>query len=336
MAKQGDYLKARSYNRPMSKILLILATVFALGPLGAARAQDATPVRMVVPYPPGGPTDLIARAVTNAFAEELGRPVVIENRAGASGMIGAAAVSKAAPDGQTLLINPSIHVILPSLVPKMAYDAIRDFTHVGVLVSVPLVLAVTPALPVQNVDELVAYLKRNPGRVNFASSSAGSSSQLGGEQFKLLAGIDMQHVPYKGSAPAITDLMGGRVQLMFDSAPSIMPFVKSGKVRGLAVTSAQRSRAAPELRPMAELGFPTFNHSNWYGVWGPPGMSPELTERLVGVFRRTMQRPALRERLVELGADPVDDIFGTQFEAFARSELARFAKIVKDAQVKLD
>lgn len=306
--------------------------------LGAAQAQspDMTPVRMVVPYPPGGPTDIIARTVTNAFSEDLGRPVVIENRAGASGMIGANTVAKAAPDGNTLLINPSIHVILPSLVPKMSFDAIRDFTHLGVLVSVPLVLAVDPALPVQSVDELVAYIKRNPGKVNFASSSPGSSSQLGGEQFKMMAGVDIQHIPYKGSAPAITDLMGGRVQMMFDSAPSIMPFVKSGKVRGLAVTSAQRTRAAPELRPMAESGFPTFNHSNWYGVWGPPGMAPELADRLIAVFRKTMQRPALRDRLVELGADPVDNLFGAQFEAYAKSELARFAKIVKEANVRID
>lgn len=316
---------------------LLAAALFAFS-LGAVHAQgtDGTPVKMVVPYPPGGPTDIIARAVTNAFAEELGRPVVIENRAGASGMIGANAVSKAAPDGNTLLINPSIHVILPSVVAKMSYDAIRDFTHLGVLVSVPLVLAVDPALPIHSVADLVAYIKRNPGKVNFASSSPGSSSQLGGEQFKLMAGVDIQHIPYKGSSPAITDLMGGRVQMMFDSAPSIMPFVKSGRVRGLAVTSAQRTRAAPELRPMAESGFPTFNHSNWYGVWGPPGMAPEVSDKFITVFRKTMQRPALRDRLVELGSDPVDNIFGAQFEAFAKSELARFAKIVKEANVKID
>lgn len=316
---------------------LLAAALFAFS-LGAVHAQgtDGTPVKMVVPYPPGGPTDIIARAVTNAFAEELGRPVVIENRAGASGMIGANAVSKAAPDGNTLLINPSIHVILPSVVAKMSYDAIRDFTHLGVLVSVPLVLAVDPALPIHSVADLVAYIKRNPGKVNFASSSPGSSSQLGGEQFKLMAGVDIQHIPYKGSSPAITDLMGGRVQMMFDSAPSIMPFVKSGRVRGLAVTSAQRTRAAPELRPMAESGFPTFNHSNWYGVWGPPGMTPEVSDKFITVFRKTMQRPALRDRLVELGSDPVDNIFGAQFEAFAKSELARFAKIVKEANVKID
>lgn len=316
----------------------ILTAALAALCAGTAYAQstDTTPLKMVVPYPPGGPTDIIARTVTTAFAEELGRQVVIENRAGASGMIGAAAVSKAAPDGNTLLINPSIHVILPSLVPKMAFDAVRDFTHIGVLVSVPLILAVNPALPIHSVDELVAYIKRNPGKVNFASSSPGSSSQLGGEQFKLMAGVDIQHIPYKGSAPAITDLMGGRVQMMFDSAPSIMPFVKSGKVRGLAVTSAQRTRAAPDLKPMAESGYPAFNHSNWYGVWGPPGMSAEATERLIAVFRRTMQRQALRDRLVELGADPVDNLFGAQFEAYAKSELARFAKIVKDANVKID
>ena len=322
----------------LSSLCRLLAAALVAFSFGSAHAQgtDGTPVRMVVPYPPGGPTDIIARAVTNAFAEELGRPVVIENRAGASGMIGANAVAKAVPDGNTLLINPSIHVILPSLVAKMSYDAIRDFTHLGVLVSVPLVLAVDPALPIHSVAELVDYIKRNPGKVNFASSSPGSSSQLGGEQFKMMAGVDIQHIPYKGSAPAITDLMGGRVQMMFDSAPSIMPFVKSGRVRGLAVTSAQRTRAAPELRPMAESGFPTFNHSNWYGVWGPPGMAPEIADRFIAVFRKTMQRQALRDRLVELGSDPVDNIFGAQFEAFAKSELARFAKIVKEANVKID
>jgi len=322
-------------NLRLSRIIAAALAALAIG-IAHAQSPDSTPLKMVVPYPPGGPTDIIARAVTNAFAEELGRQVVIENRAGASGMIGAAAVAKSPPDGNTLLINPSIHVILPSLVPKMAYDAVRDFTHIGVLVSVPLILAVNPALPIHSVDELVAYIKRNPGKVNFASSSPGSSSQLGGEQFKLMAGVDIQHIPYKGSAPAITDLMGGRVQMMFDSAPSIMPFVKSGKVRGLAVTSAQRARSAPELKPMAESGFPTFNHSNWYGVWGPKGMTPEATEKLIAVFRKTMQRQALRDRLVELGSDPVDNLFGAQFEAFATSELARFAKIVKEANVKID
>jgi tripartite-type tricarboxylate transporter receptor subunit TctC len=234
----------------------LLATALALMAVSAASAQDfpSKPVRIVVPYPPGGPTDVIVRVIGNRLTESLGQQVVIENKAGASGMIGAELVSKSPPDGYTLLVNPSIHVILPSLVPKMPFDAIKDFTHITLLVSVPLFLVVNNNLPVKNVKDLITYAKANPGKLNFASSSSGSSSQLAGEQFKLLAGVEMQHIPYKGSTPALTDIMGGQVQMMFDSTPSAMPFVKSGKLRALAVTTAKRTGAAPEIPSMAESG----------------------------------------------------------------------------------
>ncbi len=315
----------------------LAATVLALAFPMLAMAQDypSRPVRIVVPYPPGGPTDVIVRVVGNRLSESLGQPVVIENRAGASGMIGAELVAKAQPDGYTLLVNPSIHVILPSLVQKMAYDAIKDFTHITLLVSVPLFLVVNNALPVRNVRDLIAYAKANPGKLNFASSSSGSSSQLAGEQFKLLAGVDMQHVPYKGSTPALTDVMSGQVHMMFDSTPSAMPFVKSGKLRALAVTTAKRTGAAPDIPSMAESGLAGFDHSNWYGVWGPPGMPREVVNKLSAAIATTMQKKDVRDRLVDLGADPVDGVSPAQFEAYAKSELERFAKIVKQAGVKM-
>ena len=321
----------------MQRRISLLAAVFVatFSTLVAGQDYPNRPVRVVVPYPPGGPTDVIVRVVANRLTEALGQPVVVENRAGASGMIGADLVAKAPPDGHTLLVNPSIHVILPSLVPKMAYDAIKDFTHITLLVSVPLFLVVNNSLPVRNVRDLVAYAKANPGKLNFASASSGSSSQLAGEQFKLLAGVDMQHIPYKGSTPALTDVMGGQVHMMFDSTPSAMPFVKSGKLRALAVTTAKRTGAAPDIPSMAESGLAGFDHSNWYGVWGPPGLPPEVVNKLSAAISATMQKKDVRDRLVDLGADPVDGVTPAQFEAYARSELERFAKIVKQAGVKM-
>ena len=315
---------------------VVLALSLAACALASAQDYPSRPVRVVVPYPPGGPTDVIVRVVGNRLSESLGQPVVIENRAGASGMIGAELVARAAPDGYTLLVNPSIHVILPSLVAKMPFDAIKDFTHVTLLVSVPLFLVVNNSLPVKNVKDLIAYAKANPGKLNFASSSGGSSSQLAGEQFKLFAGVEMQHIPYKGSTPALTDVMGGQVQMMFDSTPSAMPFVKSGKLRALAVTTAKRTQAAPDIPSMAEAGLPGFDHSNWYGVWGPQGMPREVVAKLSTAIAATMQKKDVRDRLVDLGADPVDGVSPAQFEAYAQSELARFAKIVKQAGVKIE
>ncbi len=294
------------------------------------------PVRMVVPYPAGGPTDVIVRVAAARLSEQLGQQIVVDNRAGASGMIGSELVARATPDGYTLLVNPSIHVILPSLVAKMPYDAVKDFSHVTILASVPLLFLVAPSLPAKTVKEFIAYAKANPGKLNFASSSSGSSSHLAGEQLKSMIGVDMQHVPYKGSTPALTDVVAGQVQLMFDSTPSSMPFVKSGRLRALAVTTAKRTQAAPEVPTMAEAGMPGFEQSNWYGVWGPRGMPREIVEKLAAAIRTVMQRPDVRARLVELGADPAGEITPLQFERFAAEELGRYAKIVKQAGIKAE
>lgn len=301
----------------------------------ASMAQPGgRPINLVVPYPPGGPADTVARVIAPVLAAELRRPIVIDNRAGASGMIGAGYVAQAAPDGNTLLINPTIHVILPGLMRDMPYDAVRDFTHLGVLVSVPLILAVNDKLPVGSVADLAAYARDNPGKMNFASSSTGSSAHLAGEQFKLMRKLDIQHIPYKGSAPAITDLIGGQVQMMFDSAPSMMPFVRGGKVRALAVTSAKRSSLAPDLPTMVESGYPDFVYGNWYGIWGPPGMPAQTAQAIIAAMQRTMQHKDLVEKLIsQFGAEPVPGLYGDKFKEFAIVETDRYARLLEIAKI---
>ena len=316
----------------------VLLGMTVQGMVNAAQPADypTKPIRMVVPYPAGGPTDVIVRVAATRLAEQLGQQIVVDNRAGASGMIGAELVARATPDGYTLLVNPSIHVILPSLVAKMPYDAVKDFSHVTILASVPLLMLVSPALPAKTVKDFIAYAKANPAKINFASSSTGSSSHLAGEQFKALVGVDMQHVPYKGSTPALTDVVSGQVQFMFDSTPSSMPFVRSGRLRALAVTTAKRTQSAPDVPTMAEAGLPGFDQSNWYGVWGPRGMPRDIVNKLAAAIRTVMQRQDVRDRLVELGADPVGDVAPAQFERFAAEELVRYAKIVKQAGIKAE
>lgn len=302
----------------------------------ANSALAAEPIKLVVPYPAGGPADIVGRTFAQYFAEESGRPVVIDNRAGASGSIGANAVAKAPPDGTVLLFNPSIHVILPSLQDKLPYNAVSDFTHLGVTVGVPLLLVVNNKVPAQTVRELVQYARRQPDGLFYATSSQGSSSHLAGEQLKLAAGVKLTQAPYKGSAPAITDLVGGQVQMMFDSLPSILPFVKSGRVRALAVTTPERSPLVPDVPTMEESGFQGFRHTNWYGIWGPLGMPPDVTAGLVRDIQKTLARPDLRRRMLELGAEQIDGVVGEKFKDFAISEMTRYATLIKETGVKLN
>jgi tripartite-type tricarboxylate transporter receptor subunit TctC len=316
---------------------LLAAGLASTLPISAAYAQTypGRPVRMIVPYPPGGPTDVLARIVAVKLSEALGQPFSIDNKAGASGMIGSAEVAKAAPDGYTLLGNASIHVINPSLYPKATFDAIADFTPVTQLASVPLILVVNNDLPVKNVRELIAYAKANPGKLNFASSGNAAAPHLAGESFKIAASVQMQHVPYKGSAPALTDLIGGQVQLMFDSMPSAMPHVKAGKLRPLAVTTAKRSAAVPDLPTVAEAGVPGYDISTWYGLWAPKGTPREITERLASETAKILKLPDVRERYAALGAEPVGST-PDEFAAYCRSELTKWAKIVKESGAKAD
>ena len=300
-----------------------------------AQAWPAKPVRMIVPYPPGGPTDVIARIVAIRLSEALGQQVVLENKPGASGMIGAEQVARSAPDGYTLLANASIHVINPSLHAKTGFDAIEDFAPVTLLATVPLILVVNNDLPVRSVRELIAYARANPGKLNFGSSGNAAAPHLAGESFKLATGAPMQHVPYKGSAPALTDLIGGQVQLMFDSMPSAMPHVKAGKIRPLAVTTARRVAAVADLPTIAEAGVPGYDISTWYGVWAPKGTPREIVARLHAEIAKVLRLPEIRERFAALGAEPVGNT-PEEFGAYCRTELAKWAKVVRDSGAKAD
>lgn len=318
--------------------LLLAAAVASLMVLPlAVQAQDypVRSIRLVVPFPPGGPTDVLARIVAIRLGERLGQPVVVDNKPGASGMIGADMVAKAAPDGYTLLANASIHVINPSLYAKSPYDAIADFAPVSNLADVPLVLAVNPKLPARSVKELVALAKSSKTSLAFASAGNATSQHLSGEAFKLAAGIDMLHVPYKGSAPALTDLIGGQVQLMFDSMPSAMPHVKAGTIRPLAVTTPKRSSALPEVPTVAESGYAGFAISTWYGVWAPAATPPAVVQRLSREIAAIVRLPEVREQFAGLGADPVGNT-PTEFAGFVKAELTKWAGIVKRSGAKVD
>ena len=266
-------------------------------PSTGAQGYPKAPIRVVVPYPPGGPTDVVGRVVTTRLGEALGQPLVVDNKAGASGMVGAALVAKAPADGYTLLVNASIHVINPYVYASAPYDAFRDFEPVTQLVDVPLVLVVGSQLPVRNVQELIAWAKAHPGQVNFGSAGNASSQHLSGELFRLKTGAQMQHVPYKGSSPALTDLMGGQIQLMFDSMPSAMPFIASGRLRALAVTSASRSPSPARCAHHGRGRHAGLSHQHLVRTVGAeehaPGRGAETVDRVPPRACRTPDRRAI-------------------------------------------
>ena len=289
----------------LTTIVGAVSLVAAFGlPLQAAEYPTQN-IRIVVPYPPGGPTDIAARLMGTVFERALGRTVVIENKSGAGGTIGAQDVARAVPDGHTLLVNASAHVISPAITRDMKYDVIKDFTPVTQLVSVPLMLLINPSVPARDVRELIAYAKANPGKLSFASSSRGSAPHFAGELFKQLAGIDIVHVPYRGAAPALTDLMSGQVQVMFDSMSSAAGHVQSGALRALAISTPERSGLLPELPTMKEAGVPDFVITNWYGLWAPKNTPADVVNKLVETLNAGFKSPQIVERLRAIGAEPV-------------------------------
>ena len=288
------------------------------------------PIRLILPYPPGGPTDLLARVVAAEMSNTLGQQVVVDNRPGASGMIGAEQVARAAPDGYTFLANASLHVINPSIYPDMRYDAIKDFAPITQLAAVPLVLVVPPSSPIKKAQDIVAENKKNPGKLSFGSAGTASSQQLAGESFKIAAGIDMLHVPYRGSAPALADLVGGQINLMFDSMPSAMPFISSGQLRAVAVTTSQRAAALPDVPTVAESGYPGFDISTWYGFWAPAGTPEPIVAKLAEHAAMALKTPQVRERYAAMGAEPVGST-PAEFAAYNVSEGKKWAEIVRKA-----
>ena len=315
----------------------VLAALVAVSAVHAsAQTYPNKPIRLVVPFPPAGTTDILAREVGQRLTEALGQSVVIDNRPGAAGNIGSDIVAKSAPDGYTLLMcTVSSHAINPSLYSKLPYDHIKDFAPVILVARVPNVLEVNPGVPVNTVADLIKLAKEKPGQINFASSGSGTSIHLSGELFKTMTGVDMVHVPYKGSAPALADLMGGQVQVMFDNLPSSLQQIKAGKLRAIAVTSSERAPALPDIPTIAESGVPGFEATSWFGVLAPAGTPPAIVNRLNAEIDKWLQSDSGKAQLLEQGALPAG---GTpdEFAAYIRAETEKWAKVVKLSGAKVD
>jgi tripartite-type tricarboxylate transporter receptor subunit TctC len=316
--------------------------VFAFSALLAASAAafaqtyPSKPIRLIVPFPPGGSADILARAIGQKAGEGLGQPFVVENRPGAGTAIGADALAKSAPDGYSVMIGTvSSHAINPALNPKLPYDPLKDFTPVSLVATIPFAMIVHPSVPTKNVQEFIALAKAKPGSLNYSSAGNGTSNHLAGELLKSMARVDIVHVPYKGSAPALNDLIAGQVSLMFDLVLTAAPHVKSGAVRGLAVTGAQRSSALPELPTVAESGVPGYEVSAWFGIFAPAGLAQPVVQRLNAEFVKGLQQPDLRQRLASQGAEPLTST-PDEFGNYLRSEIAKWAKVVKDSGMKVD
>ena len=301
-----------------------------------AQTYPAKPIRFIVPFPPGGGNDLIARELAAYITEPLGQTVVVENRPGASTIIGTEAAAKAPPDGYTIFMgNNSTLTINPNLYRKLPYDAVKDFAPVSLLASAPFVLLVHPSLPAHSMKELIALARARPGQLNFGSAGLGITTHLAGEMLKLMARIDIVHIPYKGAGPALTDLMGGQIELGFNNMLSALPHVRSGRLRALAVTSKARSRVLPQLPTIAESGLPDYEAGAWYAVLAPARTPAPVIARLHGEFVKALQQPKVQERMAGDGAS----IAGSTPEALARiieTDIARWGKVIKQTGLTLD
>ena len=306
---------------------------------GTASAQSTYPakaIRYVVPFPAGGPLDIVARALGQELNKSWNQPIIIDNRPGAGGNIGADLVAKAPADGYTILMGAvSTHAINVTLYSKLPYDPVRDFAPITLITSVPNVLVVHPSVPAISVKELIALAKAKPGQINFASGSTGSAGHLAGELFKTMAGVNMVHIPYKGAAPAVVDLLGGHVSLMFDNMSSALPNIKSGRVRALAVTTLQRSPLLPQLPTISEAGLRGFDISTWFGIFAPAGTPPDIVARLNTETVRILNTREMKERLLALGAEPAGNK-PDEFAAFVRLEIQKYARVVKASGATAD
>jgi tripartite-type tricarboxylate transporter receptor subunit TctC len=300
-----------------------------------AQSYPAKPVRFIVPFPPGGPVDTTARGFTQKLSESWGQQAIVENRAGAGGIVGAEAAAKSAPDGYTFFVGSIHHSVLPGLNPKLPYNVEKDLVPVTFAAQFPIILVAHPSVPAKTVQELIAYAKQNPGKLAYGSAGNGGGTHLAGELFKTLAGVDLLHVPFKGSAPAMTDLLGGQVQLMFSDAPTALPHIKSGRVRALGVGSPKRSALVPDVPTIAESGVKGYDAYSWAGVFAPAGTPKEIVVKVNGDIVKALSDPEVKKRLLEAGAEAAP---GTpeQFGAFLKGEIAKWGKVVKDANIKAD
>ena len=293
------------------------------------------PIRIIVPYPAGGPVDITIRAISPRLTESFKQPVVIDNRGGAGGTIGADLVAKAAPDGYTLLACSTGNTINATLIPGLPYDFARDFTPVTLLAIITSILVVNPAVPARSVAELIALAKAKPGELSYASTGNGTPTHLAAEMFKSMAGVNFVHIPYKGGAPAAVDLLAGQVQLSFISAPAVMPHVKSGRLRALAVTNAKRSQLLPNLPTVAEAGLPGYESEGWHGLCGPARLPPAIADALYRETTAALRAPEAAALLINGGAEPVG-MARAQFTALVLTDIAKWAKVIKATHIKPD
>jgi tripartite-type tricarboxylate transporter receptor subunit TctC len=325
-------------RRQFLRIASVAAGAGLLTRTGPARAQSLAGkhIRMVVPFPAGGPTDIVARPLAQMLGDAVKATVLIDNRAGAGGSLGADAVAKSAPDGQTLLMaTVGTHAINPALYKNLSYDAERDFTAIALVAQAPVSIVVHPSQPVTKLAELVDLAKRMPGKLNYGSAGVGTPGHLTAEMFKTAAGIDIQHIPYKGSAPGVTDLLGGQIQIMFDPLQSVLSNVVAGKLRAVAISSKARSSVLPDVPTIAESGFNGFETTAWWGVFAPAGLPDALAATFAGEMERIVNSEAFRRQLEPLGVVPTV-LSRAAFSEFQHSELAKWAKAVDDGGVRTE
>jgi tripartite-type tricarboxylate transporter receptor subunit TctC len=316
-------------------VLLAAATAFGASALAQAQNWPTRPVRIIVPFAPGGGVDTVTRFLAQKLSEQLGSAVVVENRAGGGGLVGADLVAKAAPDGHVLLTSAPEFSINPGVKSKMPYDTLKDFAFISQLTSGQFLLACHPSVPVKHVRELIALAKAQPGKLNYGSSGTGSINHLAGELLQSMTGIRWGHVPFKGSGPNLIGLMGGEIDFSFGSTTSLVDQARSGRVRAIAVTGPKRYAELPAVPTIAESGVPGYNVTGWYGFYAPAGTPPEIVRKLQAEAARALNSADVRDRLVKAGNDPVVST-PEAFEAFVRAEIAKWAKVVREARLTLE
>ena len=308
----------------------LFAALLLLPCLALAQSYPARPVRIIVPFPPGGATDVMARVVAQKLNESWPQQAVVENKPGASGTLGSDLVAKSAPDGYTLLLQGTQHSINLSLYKQLPYDTLRDFAPVAYIAAAPFLLVVHPSVPANSVAELIAYIKARPGGANYGSSGVGGAAHLAGEIFKTSAGVQLTHIPYKGAAPAMADLLGGQVPMVFDPIPTSLTQVRSGRIKALAITSARRSALMPELPTVAESGLPGFDVAAWFGLYAPAATPKDIVAKLNADVNRVLQLPEVKEKFAALGAESLP-MTPDQFALHLRAEIARFARAIRES-----
>ena len=316
-------------------LCFIAASVLLYSALAQAQTHyPAKPIRLIVPFVPGGSTTIVARLIGQKLTDAWGQQVVVDNRGGGNTIIGSDAMVKAAPDGYTILHVTSTHVINPSLL-KTPYDAVKDFAPVATMVATETLLVVNPSLPANNLQELIALAKAKPGHLNFASSGSGTTNHLAIELFSIMAGIKMQHIPHKGAGPAVTDLIAGQVQVFTNNALPLTPFVKSGRIRALAVSGETRLLSLPDVPTFTQAGLPGFDVKSWQGILAPAKTPPAVIDKLSREIGRILRAPEVRDTLLVMGADPLVST-PQQFSALIKADLVKYAKLIKDAKIRLE